>query len=84
MGLLILIVVGAILGWLATIILRVEDGRSILAHAIAGVAGSLVAGMIAGNGVIFGAVSGVALLWAVLGAAIAIGIYSLVKQYAVH
>ncbi|MFW2349102.1 GlsB/YeaQ/YmgE family stress response membrane protein [Qipengyuania sp.] len=82
MGLLILIVVGALLGWLATIILRIEDGRTILANALVGVLGSLVTGLIAGNGAIFGTVSGLALLWAVAGSAVAIGLFNFVRQSA--
>lgn len=82
MGLLILIVVGALLGWLATIILRIEDGRTILANALVGVLGSLVAGLIAGNGAIFGTVSGVALLWAVVGAAVSLAVFNLVRRRA--
>lgn len=82
MGLLILVVVGAPLGWLATIILRIEDGRSILANALVGVLGSLVTGLIAGNGAVFGTVSGVALLWAVLGSVVAIGVFNLIRQRA--
>lgn len=84
MGLLILIVVGALLGWLATIILRIEDGRMILANAIAGLLGSLVAGLIAGKGTIFGAVSGIALLWAVLGSTVFIALFNLVRGRAFH
>ena len=82
MGLLILIVVGALLGWLATIILRIEDGRGILANALVGVLGSLVTGLIAGNGAIFGTVSAVALLWAVAGSAGFIAMFNLVRQRA--
>ncbi|WP_370189987.1 GlsB/YeaQ/YmgE family stress response membrane protein [Qipengyuania sp.] len=82
MGLLILTVVGALLGWLATIILRIEDGRTILVNALVGVLGSLVTGLIAGNGAVFGTVSGIALLWAVLGSAVAIGLFNLVRQRA--
>ena len=82
MGLLILVVVGALLGWLATIILRIEDGRSILANALVGVLGTLVTGLIAGNGAVFGTVSGVALLWAVLGSVVAIGVFNLIRQRA--
>ena len=82
MGLLILLVVGALLGWLATIILRIEDGRSILANALVGVLGSLIVGASAGNGAVFGTVSGVALLWAVLGSVVAIGLFNIVRQRA--
>lgn len=82
MGLLILIVVGAILGWLATIILRIEDGRGIATNAAAGVVGSILAGLFAGGASIVGAVSGMALLWAVLGAAITIGALNAMRQRA--
>ena len=82
MGLLILIVVGALLGWQATIILRIEDGRNILANALVGVLGSLVTGLIAGNGAFFGTVSGIALLWAVLGSFVSIGLFNVVRQRA--
>ncbi|MEZ5680786.1 MAG: GlsB/YeaQ/YmgE family stress response membrane protein [Erythrobacter sp.] len=82
MGLLILIIVGAIFGWLATILLRIEDGRGILTNALVGVLGAFVAGLIAGNGVFLGALSGVALLWSALGAVIALTVFNLVKQRA--
>ena len=82
MGLLILIVVGALLGWLATIILRIEDGRGILANALVGVLGAVVTGLVAGNGAIVGAVSAIALLWAVAGSVVLIGLFNLVRQRA--
>ncbi|HBK15142.1 MAG TPA: hypothetical protein DDZ54_05915, partial [Erythrobacter sp.] len=59
-----------------------EDGRSILANALVGVLDSLVTGLIAGNGAVFGTVSGVALLWAVLGSVVAIGVFNLIRQRA--
>ncbi len=82
MGLLILIVVGALLGWLGTIILRIEDGRGILTNALVGVLGSLLAGLVAGDGAVVGTVSGIALLWAVFGAVLAVGLFHLVRQRA--
>ena len=82
MGLLILIVVGAILGWLATIILRIEDGRTIAMNAGVGVLGSLLVGLVASGGSVVDAVSGIALLCAVAGAAVAIGIFNFVRQRA--
>ena len=42
MGLLFMIVVGAILGWLAAIVLKIEAPRGILLNIAAGVAGALV------------------------------------------
>lgn len=82
MGLIILIVVGAILGWLATIVLRIEDERGILTNVVAGILGSLVAGLIASGGTFFSAVSAIALLWAVAGSVVAIAAICLLRQRA--
>jgi len=43
-----MIVVGAILGWLAAIILRIEAPRGILLNIAAGVGGALLAGLLVG------------------------------------
>jgi uncharacterized membrane protein YeaQ/YmgE (transglycosylase-associated protein family) len=48
MGLLFMIVVGAILGWLAAIILKIEAPRGILLNIAAGVAGALLTGLFIG------------------------------------
>lgn len=48
MGLLFIIVVGAILGWLAAIILKIEAPRGILLNIAAGVAGALLTGLFIG------------------------------------
>ena len=48
MGLLFMIVVGAILGWLAAIILRIEAPRGILLNIAAGIAGALLMGLFIG------------------------------------
>ena len=48
MGLLFMIVVGAILGWLAAIVLRIEAPRGILLNMAAGVGGALLTGMFIG------------------------------------
>lgn len=80
MGFIILTVIGAVLGWLATILLRIEDERSILANIAAGVLGSLVGGFVAGNGLVFGAVSGTALLWATAAAIVVVALLNFVRS----
>ena len=84
MGLIILVVTGALLGWLGTIALKIEDGRAILLNVLAGIAGSLVVGIATSGGVFLGAIRGSTLLWAVLGAIVAIGLYNFVRQRAVR
>lgn len=48
MGFLFMIVVGAILGWLAAIVLRIEAPRGILLNIGAGVVGALLTGLFIG------------------------------------
>jgi uncharacterized membrane protein YeaQ/YmgE (transglycosylase-associated protein family) len=45
MGLLFMVVIGAILGWLASIILKIEAPREILLNIAAGVVGALLMGL---------------------------------------
>lgn len=77
MGLVILFSLGAVIGWLATIALRVEEGRRILRFAIAGVIGSLLAGLAIGNASVFGGVSVTALGIAIAGAAVVVAAFYL-------
>jgi uncharacterized membrane protein YeaQ/YmgE (transglycosylase-associated protein family) len=46
MGLVFLLVVGGLLGWLAAIIMRIEDTRGVAANVAVGIAGALVAGLV--------------------------------------
>ena len=48
MGLLFMLIVGAILGWLAAIVLRIEAPRGILLNIAAGVVGALLTGLFIG------------------------------------
>jgi len=49
MGLLFMLIVGAILGWLGAIVLRIEAPRGILLNIAAGVAGALLMGLFIGS-----------------------------------
>lgn len=78
MGLIILIVVGALLGWLGSIALRVEDGRGIFYNVVAGILGAVGVGIAVAGGVILASVYASTLLWAMAGSIILIGLYNLV------
>lgn len=80
MGLIILVVTGALLGWLGTIALKIEDGRAIFRNVMAGIAGSLVVGVATSGGVFIGALRASTLLWAMLGAIIVIGLYNVARE----
>ncbi|MBX7532686.1 GlsB/YeaQ/YmgE family stress response membrane protein [Qipengyuania sp. 1XM1-15A] len=82
MGLIILIVTGALLGWLATIALQIEEGRGILRNVVAGIIGSLGVGLATSGGVFLGAIRASTLLWAAVGAIVLIGLYNVVREKA--
>ncbi|QZD96404.1 GlsB/YeaQ/YmgE family stress response membrane protein [Qipengyuania gelatinilytica] len=82
MGLIILIVTGALLGWLATIALQIDDGRGILRNVVAGIIGSLGVGLATSGGVFLGAIRASTLLWAAVGAIVLIGLYNVVREKA--
>lgn len=68
MALLLLIAVGAILGWLAAIILQLNDFQGLALNIAVGVGGTLVAGVLTNSGSILYGISGTALLLSVIGA----------------
>ena len=82
MGLIILIVAGALLGWLATIALRVETGREILKNVLAGTLGSLVLGVATSGGILLGSIRASSLLYALFGAIAFIALYNFVRRKA--
>lgn len=82
MGLIILIVTGALLGWLGTIALQIEEGRGILRNVVAGIIGSLSVGLATSGGVFLGAIRASTLLWAAVGAIVLIGLYNVVREKA--
>ncbi len=68
MGLLILIVMGATLGWLAATVLQVETRDDILCNVCSGMVGAMLAGSIANSGSSLHGVSALTLLLAIVGA----------------
>ncbi|MCH2486983.1 MAG: hypothetical protein MK010_04465 [Erythrobacter sp.] len=74
--------VGAVLGWLGSILLRREDRGAVLTLAGAGIVGALLAGAVLGNANLLAAVGAHDLLYAVIGAVVAIGIADAARQRA--
>jgi uncharacterized membrane protein YeaQ/YmgE (transglycosylase-associated protein family) len=70
MGFVVLIAVGGILGWVASILSRSDDGRGIALNVGLGVIGALVAGAFASTDSLLIGLSAQALLLALLGASV--------------
>ena len=78
MALLVLIILGATLGWLASILARTEAPRAILAQVAVGTVMSLVAGGVANDGTMLG---GLSLLG--LGVGLIVSVVALVLYHAI-
>lgn len=79
MGLIILILTGALLGWLATILLMIEEGALVRRNVLAGLIGSVVTGLVMSGGLFLGTIMPLTLLYAATGAIMLIAIYNVVR-----
>lgn len=89
MGLIILIIVGGILGWLASIIMRTDAQQGILLNVVVGIVGALLAGFIlnpllGGGNIMAGDFSASSLLVSFIGAVVLLAIVNLVRRGAVR
>jgi len=79
MGLIIFLVIGALLGWLAAIVLRIEDGRGIMANVGTGSLGAAIGGVIGNNGFFLSGVSAISIPMAFAGGLVLIALLRLFR-----
>lgn len=89
MGLIILIIVGGILGWLASIVMRTDGQQGIFLNVIVGIVGALLAGfilnpMLGGGNIMAGDFSASSLLVSFIGAVVLLAIVNLVRRGSVR
>lgn len=89
MNILLIIIVGGILGWLASIIMRTDAQQGILLNVVVGVAGALLAGLLLSPvlgipPITDGAFSLAALLLSLGGAIILLAVVNLVRRGSVR
>ena len=89
MNLIILLVVGGVLGWLASLIMRTDGQQGILLNVVVGIVGAFLAGfvlnpMIGAGNIMNGDLSMSALLVSLLGAVVLLAIVNLVRRGSVR
>lgn len=89
MGLLIVLVVGGILGWLASIVMRTDGQQGILLNVVVGIVGALLAGflltpVLGGAPITSGALDIRSLLVSFLGAIVLLAVVNLVRRGSVR
>ena len=78
MNLIIILIVGALVGWLAGVIMR--SGGGLIFDIIIGIVGALIAGFLFGGSILNAPLSVTAILYSLLGAIILLAIVKLVTR----
>jgi uncharacterized membrane protein YeaQ/YmgE (transglycosylase-associated protein family) len=78
MNLIIILLVGALVGWLASMIMR--SGGGIIFDIIVGIVGALIAGFLFGGSILDAPLSITAILYSLLGAIILLAIAKLITR----
>ena len=89
MGIIILLVVGGLIGWVASMIMRTDAQQGIFLNIVVGVVGALLAGfivtpLIGGVPITSGVISLPSILVSLLGAIVLLAIVNLVRRGAVR
>ena len=89
MNLIIILIVGGVIGWLASIVMRTDAQQGIILNVVVGVVGALLAGVvlspfIGGAPITTGALDIRSLITSFLGAVVLLGIVNLVRRGSVR
>ncbi|GAO54852.1 MULTISPECIES: GlsB/YeaQ/YmgE family stress response membrane protein [unclassified Novosphingobium] len=88
MGIIVLLIVGGILGWLASIVMRTDAQQGIFLNIVVGIVGAMLGGFLLtpfiGGGSITQGISAGSLIVSFLGAVILLAIVNLVRRGSVR
>lgn len=84
MGIILWLIVGGIVGWLASIVMRTDAQQGILLNIIVGIVGAFLAGLLFGGGSINEGISVMSFLMSLLGAIVLLAIVNLFRRGAVR
>ncbi|MGD9810946.1 MAG: GlsB/YeaQ/YmgE family stress response membrane protein [Sphingobium sp.] len=80
MGLILWLIVGGIIGWLASLIMRTDAQQGILMNIVVGIVGAFIGGLIFAGGTINQAITLPSVLVSLVGAVILLAIVNLVRR----
>jgi uncharacterized membrane protein YeaQ/YmgE (transglycosylase-associated protein family) len=85
MGFIVWLIVGGIVGWLASLIMRTDAQQGIILNIVVGIVGAVIAGLIIGGGTINQDPMDLTnILWSLLGAVILLAVVNLVRRGSVR
>lgn len=83
-GIIIWLIVGGVVGWLASLVMRTDAQQGILLNIVVGIVGAFLAGLILGGGSINEGITLMSFLYSLLGAIVLLAIVNLVRRGSVR
>lgn len=80
MGIIIWLIVGGVVGWLASLVMRTDAQQGIILNIVVGIVGAAIAGLILGRGSINEGITVESFLYSLLGAIILLAVVNLVRR----
>jgi uncharacterized membrane protein YeaQ/YmgE (transglycosylase-associated protein family) len=81
MGIIVWLIIGGIIGWLASLIMRTDAQQGVLLNIVVGIVGAVIAGLLLGGGINSGdPLSITNILYSLLGAIVLLAIVNLVRR----
>ena len=83
-GIIVWLVIGGVVGWLASLVMRTDAQQGVLLNIVVGIVGAFLAGLIIGGGSINDAITLESFLWSLLGAVVLLAIVNLIRRGSVR
>ena len=83
-GIIVWLIVGGIVGWLASIVMRTDAQQGILLNIVVGIVGAFLAGLVVGGGTINQGITLTSFLVSLVGAIVLLAIVNLFRRGAVR
>jgi uncharacterized membrane protein YeaQ/YmgE (transglycosylase-associated protein family) len=84
MGIIIWLIVGGLIGWVASMIMRTDGQQGIILNIVVGIVGAFLAGLLLGGGSINNDINVMSILYSLLGAVVLLAIVNLIRRGSVR
>ena len=86
MGFIVWLIVGGLIGWIASMIMRTDAQQGVILNIVVGIIGAVIAGLILGGGNINNSnpLDLTNILWSLLGAVVLLAVVNLVRRGSVR
>ena len=79
-GIIVWLIVGGVVGWLASLIMRTDAQQGLILNIVVGIVGAFLAGLLLGGGTINQQITIESFLYSLLGAVVLLAIVNLIRR----